>query len=146
MRRSTAQRAGLGGREGLEGRQLWQPAALGGQHCILPTHRIAYLSCLLLPPIMLFPPTSPPPFSLTLLTSPPIPSLPRSPPAGVGILDQQNSFLGKVLLHVAVFGILLVRTTSDWGKYKGLVDEATFYDKQWNATWEGQERPSDASK
>lgn len=65
---------------------------------------------------------------------------------GVGLLDQQNSFLGKVLLHVAVFGILLVRTTSDWGKYKNLVDEATFYDKQWQATWEGQERPSDASK
>lgn len=21
--------------------------------------------------------------------------------------------------------------------------QATFYDKQWNATWEGQERPSD---
>ena len=24
-----------------------------------------------------------------------------------------------------------------------LADEATFYDKQWNATWEGKERPSD---
>ena len=26
---------------------------------------------------------------------------------------------------------------------KGLVDEATFYDKQWAATWEGQSRPSE---
>ena len=25
-----------------------------------------------------------------------------------------------------------------------LADEATFYDKQWNATWEGKERPSDS--
>ena len=112
------------------------------------------------------------------------------PPAGVGLLDQQNSFIGKVLLHVCVFAILLVRTSSDLDKYKvgaararapalaardvqggteacmnvrapapcsltprpsatlgppvqNLIDEATFYDKQWNATWEGQERPSD---
>ncbi|KAL4450666.1 hypothetical protein ABPG77_001022 [Micractinium sp. CCAP 211/92] len=62
---------------------------------------------------------------------------------GVGLLDQQNSFIGKVLLHICVFAILLIRTTSDIDKYKNLVDEATFYDKQWNATWEGQERPSD---
>lgn len=48
----------------------------------------------------------------------------------MGLLDQQNSFLGKVLLHVAVFGILLIRTSSDLDKYKGLIDEATFYDKQ----------------
>lgn len=62
---------------------------------------------------------------------------------GVGLLDQQNSFFGKVLLHVAVFAILLIRTTSDIDKYKNLLDEATFYDKQWQATWESQERPSD---
>ena len=32
--------------------------------------------------------------------------------SGVGLLDQQNSFLGKLLLHVCVFGILLIR----WGR------------------------------
>lgn len=52
----------------------------------------------------------------------------------MGLLDQQNSFLGKVLLHVAVFGILFIRTSSDIDKWRGLIDEATFYDKQWNAT------------
>lgn len=26
---------------------------------------------------------------------------------------------------------------------KGLLDEATFYDKQWASTWEGQTRPSE---
>lgn len=62
---------------------------------------------------------------------------------GVGLLDQQNSFFGKVLLHVCVFGILIFRTSSDVERYKGLIDEATFYDRQWSATWEGQERPSD---
>jgi len=49
---------------------------------------------------------------------------------GYGLLDQQNSFLGKVLLHLTVFGVLLVRTTADLDKYKNLLDEATFYDKQ----------------
>jgi len=51
-------------------------------------------------------------------------------PTGLGLLDKQNSFLGKVLLHVAVFGILLIRSSSDIDKFRGLIDEATFYDKQ----------------
>jgi len=63
---------------------------------------------------------------------------------GAGLLDQQNSFLGKVALHIAVFGILLIRSTSDIESFKNLIDEATFYDKQWQATWEGQERPSES--
>jgi hypothetical protein len=58
----------------------------------------------------------------------------------------QESFLGKLLLHVAVFGILLIRSSEDVSKYKNLFDEATFYDKQWNATWEGQVRPSEQEK
>lgn len=65
---------------------------------------------------------------------------------GVGLLDQQNSFLGKLLLHVTVFGVLLLRTTQDFDKYKGLLDEATFYDKQWNASWEGVQRPSETEQ
>jgi hypothetical protein len=58
----------------------------------------------------------------------------------------QESFFGKLLLHVVVFGVLLVRSSSDVEKYKNLLDEATFYDKQWNATWEGQVRPSEQEK
>jgi hypothetical protein len=65
---------------------------------------------------------------------------------GYGLLDQQNSFLGKLLLHLTVFGILLVRTTSDLDKYKNLLDEATFYDKQWQATWAGVTRPSETEQ
>lgn len=52
----------------------------------------------------------------------------------------QESFFGKFLLHLTVFAILLIRSTDDIAKYKNLFDEATFYDKQWNATWEGQAR------
>ena len=29
--------------------------------------------------------------------------------SGYGLVDQQNSFLGKLLLHIAVFAILLFR-------------------------------------
>ncbi|PNH02733.1 hypothetical protein TSOC_011259 [Tetrabaena socialis] len=65
---------------------------------------------------------------------------------GAGLVEQQESFLGKLALHVCVFGILLVRTSSDLDKYKGLIDEATFYDKQWNATWDGVRRPSEAAE
>ena len=28
----------------------------------------------------------------------------------------------------------------------GLLNEATFYDKQWDATWEGADRPSEKEK
>jgi hypothetical protein len=65
---------------------------------------------------------------------------------GYGLLDQQNSFLGKLLLHVTVFAVLLVRSTADLDRYKNLLDEATFYDKQWNATWEGVTRPSETEQ
>ncbi|GLC39004.1 hypothetical protein PLESTB_001772400 [Pleodorina starrii] len=63
---------------------------------------------------------------------------------GAGLLEQQESFLGKLALHICVFAILLVRSSADLDKYKGLIDEATFYDKQWNATWDGVKRPSEA--
>ncbi|KAK9820718.1 hypothetical protein WJX74_002166 [Apatococcus lobatus] len=66
--------------------------------------------------------------------------------SGAGLVDQQNSFLGKLLLHVVVFAILIFRTTDSIPALKGLLDEATFYDKQWKATWEGQERPVEGEK
>jgi hypothetical protein len=63
--------------------------------------------------------------------------------SGSGLVDQQESFLGKLALHVCVFGILLIRSTSDIDKFKGLLDEATFYDSQWNAQWADGNRPSE---
>ena len=65
---------------------------------------------------------------------------------GHGLVDQQNSFLGKVLLNVTVVGLLVYRNNAALPAYKNLLDEATFYDKQWQATWEGQERPSESEK
>jgi hypothetical protein len=63
--------------------------------------------------------------------------------SGAGLIDQQESFLGKLALHICVFGVLIVRNVSDIDSIKNLIDEATFYDKQWNATWENQERPDE---
>jgi len=65
---------------------------------------------------------------------------------GAGLVEQQESFLGKLALHVCVFGVLLVRQTADLDRFKGLVDEATFYDKQWSAAWDGVPRPSETEK
>ena len=66
--------------------------------------------------------------------------------SGAGLVDQQESFLGKLALHVCVFGVLLIRNTTDLEKFKGLIDEATFYDRQWAASWDGQVRPSESEK
>eukprot|EP00193_Tetraselmis_chui_P013238 CAMPEP_0177782694 /NCGR_PEP_ID=MMETSP0491_2-20121128/18654_1 /TAXON_ID=63592 /ORGANISM="Tetraselmis chuii, Strain PLY429" /LENGTH=238 /DNA_ID=CAMNT_0019303111 /DNA_START=90 /DNA_END=806 /DNA_ORIENTATION=+ len=66
--------------------------------------------------------------------------------SGTGIADQQNSFVGKVLLHVVIFGCLFVRETADLDNLKGLIDEATFYDRQWQQTWDGTDRPSESEK
>lgn len=64
--------------------------------------------------------------------------------SGAGLVEQQESFLGKLMLHVCVLAILLVRNTSDLEKYKNLIDEATNYDKQWSATWDNVKRPSES--
>ncbi len=59
---------------------------------------------------------------------------------GSGLVDQQESFLGKLVLHITVFGVLLIRSTADIDKFKGLIDEATFYDRQWTA---GRAKPEE---
>ena len=38
--------------------------------------------------------------------------------SGWGLVDQQNSFLGKFLLHIAVFAILIFRNLEAIPKYK----------------------------
>lgn len=66
--------------------------------------------------------------------------------SGAGLVDQQESFLGKVALHICVFGILLIRNTDDVQKYRGLLDEATNYDAQWQESWKGVQRPSETQE
>ncbi|EEF37974.1 light-harvesting complex-like protein 3 isotype 2, chloroplastic [Ricinus communis] len=60
---------------------------------------------------------------------------------GVGLVDQMGNFFCKTLLFIAVAGVLLIRKNEDIETLKKLVDETTFYDKQWQATWQ-DETPS----
>eukprot|EP00798_Chlamydomonas_sp_ICE-L_P027495 gene27495-4804_t len=66
--------------------------------------------------------------------------------SGAGLVDQQESFAGKLALHVVVFAILAIRSMSDLTKFQDLADEATFYDRQWAATWDNVTRPSEQEK
>nr|GMD78707.1 light-harvesting complex-like protein 3 isotype 2, chloroplastic [Ipomoea batatas] len=54
---------------------------------------------------------------------------------GLGLVDQMGNFFCKTLLFVAVGGILLVRKNEDIEALKRFVEETTFYDKQWQASW-----------
>ncbi|XP_059277692.1 light-harvesting complex-like protein 3 isotype 2, chloroplastic [Lycium ferocissimum] len=63
---------------------------------------------------------------------------------GVGLVDQMGNFFCKTLLFVAVAGVLLIRKNEDIETLKKLVDESTFYDKQWQASW--QDENSSSSK
>ncbi|CAN6242869.1 unnamed protein product [Urochloa humidicola] len=57
---------------------------------------------------------------------------------GVGLVDQIGNFFCKTLLFVAVAGVLLIRKNEDIDSLKKLFDETTFYDKQWQATWQDE--------
>ena len=63
-----------------------------------------------------------------------------------GLVSQTDNFFGKTFMFLTFIGCAFVRNTKDLEGYKGLLNEATFYDKQWNATWEGFDRPSEKEK
>ncbi|KAI3453450.1 hypothetical protein Pfo_010113 [Paulownia fortunei] len=64
---------------------------------------------------------------------------------GVGLVDQMSNFFCKTLLFIAVAGVLLIRKNEDIETLKKLLEETTFYDKQWQATWQ-DETPSSPEK
>ncbi|KAF5477638.1 hypothetical protein F2P56_004258 [Juglans regia] len=57
---------------------------------------------------------------------------------GVGLVDQMNNFFCKTLLFISVVGVLLIRKNEDLENLKKLLEETTFYDKQWQATWQDE--------
>jgi len=65
---------------------------------------------------------------------------------GVSIVDATNSFWGHCFMGLTFLGVMLVRRTEDLDNLKELANEATFYDRQWSATWDGVERPSEKQK
>ena len=64
---------------------------------------------------------------------------------GAGLVDQQSSFLGKLLLFISVVGVLVIRKNEDVSEIKNLANEWTFYDKQWQATWKQGPPPANRS-
>lgn len=58
---------------------------------------------------------------------------------GLNIVGQTGNFICKAGLFVTIIGILLFRRSNDLDNLKKLVDEATFYDKQWQASWQDEE-------
>ncbi|KAK9291579.1 hypothetical protein L1049_019528 [Liquidambar formosana] len=55
---------------------------------------------------------------------------------GLDVVGQTGNFICKVGLFVTVIGIILLRRTQDFDNLRKLADEATFYDKQWQASWQ----------
>ena len=65
---------------------------------------------------------------------------------GLGVVDQTNNFFCKTLLFIAVVGVLVIRKNEDIENIKKLLEEITFYDKQWQATWKDDENSSSSRK
>nr|POE49762.1 light-harvesting complex-like protein 3 isotype 2, chloroplastic [Quercus suber] len=57
---------------------------------------------------------------------------------GLDVVGQTGNFICKAELIVIVISVTLLRQTEDFENLKKLVDEATFYDKQWQALWQDQ--------
>ncbi|KAK1303448.1 hypothetical protein QJS10_CPB11g00249 [Acorus calamus] len=57
---------------------------------------------------------------------------------GVGLVDQMGNFFCKTLLFIVVVGVLTIRKKEDIETVKKLLEEITFYDKQWQATWQDE--------
>ena len=53
--------------------------------------------------------------------------------SGAGLVDQTNSFFGKLFMWATFAGVAFIRNTEDLEQYKELIKEATYYDDQWNA-------------
>jgi hypothetical protein len=60
---------------------------------------------------------------------------------GVGLVDQASNFFCKTLLFISVLGVLLVRNNKDLDNLKKILEETTYYDKQWQATWQDDSSP-----
>lgn len=59
---------------------------------------------------------------------------------GLDVVGQTGNLICKAGLLLAVVGVVLFRRKEDLENMKKLADEATYYDKQWQASWQD---PSD---
>lgn len=54
------------------------------------------------------------------------------------VVGQTGNFICKAGLFVTVISVILLRRTEDFENLKKLAEEATFYDKPWQASWQDQ--------
>ncbi|XVF49457.1 hypothetical protein PTKIN_Ptkin04bG0014200 [Pterospermum kingtungense] len=57
---------------------------------------------------------------------------------GLDVVGQTGNIICKAGLFVTVIGVVLFKKTQDFDNLKKLADEATYYDKQWQASWKDQ--------
>ncbi|KAD5961421.1 hypothetical protein E3N88_12894 [Mikania micrantha] len=55
------------------------------------------------------------------------------------VVGQSGNFICKIGLFMAVIGVVIFRQTESAKDLKNLAKEATFYDKQWQASWQEQD-------
>ncbi|KAD5961362.1 hypothetical protein E3N88_12835 [Mikania micrantha] len=58
---------------------------------------------------------------------------------GLDVVGQSGNFICKTGLFIAVIGVVVFRQKESLKNLKNLVEEATFYDKQWQASWQDQD-------
>ncbi|XWS51546.1 hypothetical protein CRYUN_Cryun12cG0185500 [Craigia yunnanensis] len=65
---------------------------------------------------------------------------------GLDVVGQTGNFICKSGLFVTVIGVILFRKTQDFDNLRKLADDATYYDKQWQASWKDQNQSSASSE
>ncbi|MFS7956434.1 hypothetical protein Hanom_Chr07g00654581 [Helianthus anomalus] len=58
---------------------------------------------------------------------------------GLDVVGQSGNFICKIGLFMTVIGVVVFRQTESLKDLRNLADEATFYDKQWQASWQDQD-------
>ncbi|KAD5961529.1 hypothetical protein E3N88_13002 [Mikania micrantha] len=58
---------------------------------------------------------------------------------GLNVVGQSGNFICKIGLFMAVIGVVVFRQKESLKNLKNLAEEATFYDKQWQASWQDQD-------
>lgn len=61
------------------------------------------------------------------------------------VVGQTGNVACKAALFITVIGMVIFRRKEDLGNLKRLAEEATFYDKQWQASWQDQDDRGGAS-
>lgn len=58
---------------------------------------------------------------------------------GLDVVGQTGNFVCKAGLFLTVIVVMLLRKSQDFRTMRKLADEATFYDRQWKASWESDD-------